>query len=394
MTGDDQQRTQWRVVAVLLGAGLFAACQVGKAAIAVPELRQDLDLNLAEASWIVGLYGALGAAGGLVAGALVTRIGTRTALLGGLSLIALGSAAGVFATGLASLLVSRVLEGCGFLAVAIAAPAMLNRVTAPADRHVCFALWGSYMPLGTALMMMAGPFVLVFGWRGLWAVSAAAVLLYALVLRIILPRAAPAPAPEVGERLLPKARQVLSAPGPVLLALGFGFYTSQYFALTALFPTLLVERMGLSIGAAGLVSALVVLANAVGNLLAGGLVRLGSPLWATIAGGFACVALLSFGVFSDLPTALVCAFAAASLAISGTIPASIFTALPRLAPAAHLVPIALGLVMQASNVGQLLGPVALATWVESFTWSTAPMLFAVVGAVGIAIAAALRDRLR
>ncbi|HEX2725363.1 MAG TPA: MFS transporter, partial [Beijerinckiaceae bacterium] len=370
----ERQRTPWPIVALLLGAGLFAACQVGKAAIAVPALRRGLDLTLAEASWVVGLYGALGAAGGLVAGALVTRLGTRMALLGGLALIALGSAAGAFATGLASLLITRALEGCGFLAVAIAAPAILDRVAAPADRHVAFALWGAYMPLGTALMMMAGPFLLAFGWRGLWAVSGAAVLLYAIVLHMILPRAASGPARRPGEPLLPRVWHVLRAPGPLLLALGFGFYTSQYFALTALFPTLLVERMGLSIGAAGLVSALVVLANALGNLAAGALVRLGAPLWATIAGGFASVALLSFGVFSDLPTALVCACAAASLALSGTIPASIFAALPRLAPAPFLVPVAFGLVMQASNVGQLVGPVALAPWVEAFTWSSAPIL--------------------
>jgi predicted MFS family arabinose efflux permease len=391
---NDRQRTQWRAVAVLVGAGLMAACQVGKAAIAVPQLRQDLGLTLAAASWVVGLYGALGAAGGLVAGALVTRIGTRHALLGGLAMIALGSAAGAFAGDLTFLLISRALEGCGFLAVAIAAPAILDRVTAPADRHVCFALWGAYMPLGTALMMIAGPFLLAFGWRGLWGVSAAAVLLYAVALRLVLPRPAQTSAPDAAARLLPKAGQVLRAPGPVLLALGFGFYTLQYFALTALFPTLLVERMGLSIAAAGLVSAFVVLANALGNLSAGALIRLGSPLWATIAVGFVCVALLAFGVFSDLPTALVCAFAAASLAISGTIPASIFAALPRLAPAAYLVPIALGLVMQASNVGQLLGPVALAAWVQAFTWASAPVLFAAIGAVGIGIAAALRYRLR
>jgi predicted MFS family arabinose efflux permease len=250
------------------------------------------------------------------------------------------------------------------------------------------------MPLGTALMMMAGPFLLPFGWRGLWAVSAAVLLLYAGLLLMILPRTAPAPAPGGGERLLLRARQVLGARGPVLLALAFGLYTSQYFALTALFPALLVERMGLSIAAAGLVSALVVLANAAGNLSAGVLVRTGVPLWATIAGGFICVALLSFGVFSDLPIALVCALAAVSLAISGTIPASIFAALPRLTPAAHLVPIALGLVMQASNVGQLLGPVAMAAWVQAFTWASAPILFAAVAAAGLAVAAALRSRLR
>jgi hypothetical protein len=98
-------------------------------------------------------------------------------------------------------------------------------------------------------------------------------------------------------------------------------------------------------------------------------------------------------VFSELSTPWVCLFAAASLAISGTIPASIFAGAPRLAPASHLVPVTLGLIVQASNLGQLLGPVALAGWSERFGWSSSPAVFILVGASGLLVAAALRSRL-
>ena len=39
-----------------------------------------------------------------------------------------------------------------------------------------------------------------------------------------------------------------------------------------------------------------------------------------------------------------------------------------------------GLLVQASNFGQLLGPAALAAWVEKFGWSSAPLLFAAIAA--------------
>jgi hypothetical protein len=120
--------------------------------------------------------------------------------------------------------------------------------------------------------------------------------------------------------------------------------------------------------------------------------RLGVPLWAVVAAGFACVGLFSFGVFSDLPTMWVCAFAAVSLAISGAIPASIFAGTPALAPAPHLMPITLGLIMQASNLGQLLGPVALAAWIERVGWASGWVVFFLVVVAGLVAAAALRIR--
>jgi hypothetical protein len=63
--------TEWRHVGLLIGAGLLAACQVGKAALSVPQLRLDLGLGLSEVSWAIGIYGALGAVAGLVGGALI-----------------------------------------------------------------------------------------------------------------------------------------------------------------------------------------------------------------------------------------------------------------------------------------------------------------------------------
>jgi predicted MFS family arabinose efflux permease len=393
MSAPGRVATDWRTVGLLIGAGLLAACQVGKAAVAVPDLRRDLGLSLGEASWVVGTYGALGAVGGVFFGAVVGRLGGVPAVVAGLLLIAAGSLGGSLATALPALLATRVAEGCGFLAVVIAAPAMLAHVTAARDRNLSFALWSAYMPVGTAAMMLAGPALLESGWRWLWVVNGALALACAALVFATLPRLQPhAPTPPRSGLLTSMAR-VITAPGPLLLALAFGTYTLQYFALTALLPTLLVDRLGLSLAAAGTVSACVVLANAFGNIAAGGIMRLGVPLWATAAVGFASIGLLSLAVFSSLPATWIALFAAASLAVSGAIPASIFAGVPRLAPAAHLAPMTLGLITQASNLGQLLGPAALAAWIERSDWSRSPLFFALVAIAGLCIAAALRVRL-
>jgi MFS family permease len=191
-----------------------------------------------------------------------------------------------------------------------------------------------------------------------------------------------------------KMLSIIAAPAPRLLAAAFGIYTFQYFALTGLMPALLVQRMGLTLAQAGAVSAITVVANALGNLAAGLLARWAVPLWTIVAGGFAFMGAASFGVFAEgLPVTLVAALACMSLAITGLIPASIFIAAPRLAPQAPVLAVTLGLVMQASNIGQVLGPAALGLWAQHLGWPSAPALFVGVAISGIAIAWQLRRML-
>jgi MFS family permease len=385
-------KTDWRSVFILLLAGLVAACQVGKAAIAVPLLRQDLGLSLVTASWVIGAYGILGALAGLPAGIGVARIGARTAVISGLSAIAGGSGLGALADTSTILLATRVLEGCGFISLVIGAPTLLRNLSTPRDHEIVMTCWSTYMPGGTALMMLAGPPLAASGWQNLWLVNGLIAAATAGVVWLLLPpRTGPA---EHNVAAPAQIARVVTSPGPILLSLAFGVYTFHYFALTGLMPTFLVDRMGLSVGEAGTVSAITVVANAFGNLAAGIFLRWTVPLWAILATAFSCIGLASIGIFSDLPVGVVAAVACVSLGISGLVPASLFAATPRVAHQSAALAITLGLLVQASNFGQVFGPAALGAWADKFGWSTAPFLFVAIGAGGIAIALRLRSLLQ
>ena len=203
------------------------------------------------------------------------------------------------------------------------------------------------------------------------------------------------PVAHAAPSVLSNVGAVFGTPGPVLLALAFGTYTFQYLALAGLLPALLVDRMGLSIAAAGTVSAIAVAANVFGNMSAGALVRLGVPLWSIMATAFAFVGLATLGIFSDAaPVALVTVLAAASLGLTGLIPGSIYAAAPRIAPTSAMLAIALGLINQLSNIGNLSGPAAMAFTVQSLGWGGAPLLFAGVAVTGVTVALLLRGVLR
>lgn len=58
----------WHVVNIVVGSGVVAAIQVGKAAIVTPMLQKDLGLDLAAAGWLTGIIAVLGLLGGIPAG--------------------------------------------------------------------------------------------------------------------------------------------------------------------------------------------------------------------------------------------------------------------------------------------------------------------------------------
>jgi MFS family permease len=387
-------QTRWGAVCALIIAGVISALQIGKAAIAVPVLQQELTLTLVVASWIVGTYGVLGAVGGLPAGVLTSLFGARAILVAGLAAAGLGSLAGAFADGGPMLIATRVVEGCGSLAASLAIPRLLRAVTAPRDLDPVLAVWGAHLPLGSVIMMVCGPAAMTFGWQALWIVNGIIALGYALVITRM--RFSEAAVSQIAaSSLLANIRAVLGAAGPWLLAFAFGIYTFQYLALSGLLPAMLVDRMGLSIAAAGTVSAIAVAANAVGNMSAGALLRFGVPTWITVASAFGVVGIASIGIFHDAaPVWLVTTLAAASLGITGLVPASVYAAAPRLAPSSALLAIALGLISQVTNLGNLAGPAAMAFTVDRLGWSGAPVLFVGVAIAGVMVALLLRRVMR
>ena len=91
---------------------------------------------------------------------------------------------------------------------------------------------------------------------------------------------------------------------------------------------------------------------------------------------------------------MVAALAALSLGLTGLIPGSIYAAAPRLAPTSAMLAIALGLINQVTNLGNLAGPAAMAFTVERLGWGGAPLLFAGVAVTGVTVALLLRRVLR
>ncbi|WP_369188415.1 MFS transporter [Streptomyces sp. R08] len=154
---------------VVVAAGVAAGLQVWKVPPAVPFLRHDLSLSLVQAGTLLGIVQLAGMLGGLAVSLLAELIGERRCLSGGLVLLCLGSAAGGFAWSAAPLLVSRAVEGAGFILVAVTGPGLIRRTSPPGRLTTAMGFWGAYQGISTFAGLVVGALVLqVVSWRVWW----------------------------------------------------------------------------------------------------------------------------------------------------------------------------------------------------------------------------------
>ncbi len=374
-----QDRTNWLAVTAVVAAGMVSAMQVGKVLIASPLLQTGLGLDLADLGWLTSVFAIIGVVGGMPAGAMVARIGDRRLLCAGIAILILGILAGAVSEGFAPLIVSRFIEGFGFVLVVVAGPAVLMRIVSSAQRDVVFALWSCFMPAGMALALLTGP--LVSSWQAIWWMNGALALLSLLSITATVPPAQTMTYDIKGSFGEDVSLTVRSR-GPALLFAIFGLYNLMMFTLFSFLPILLVERLNISLGTAGVLSALITLANVAGNMTAGSLLSRG-----TSRGRLVIVAALLMGasgawVFlvpsDDTTTVALCVLFSA---IGGLIPATLISSVPILSPRPTLAPMTMGLLMQGSNLGQLVGPVAVGSAIEAYGWTSGA---AFLGAAAIA----------
>ena len=384
--------TSFGLALFLLLGGVISAAQLGKAFVAMPLLQAEMNLGIAVVSFIIATFATLGGTLGLGTGLILRRIGARRSLVGGMLVMAAGGLLGAAAESPALLIVSRIVEGIGFLAAVIVIPDLIGTVASGRDRNFFFGLWGTFLPTGSALMLLLGPLLPIVGWRALWLSQAVIALVYAAAVLLLLPRPAQGPS-VVAPPLSSTARKVLADRASVLLAAVFGFYTFQYFILAGFLPVLLVGTLGLSLSTATLFTAGVVAANAMGNVCAGLLSRAGFPLWISMGASLSGYALSAPLIYSlGLPAGSVALIAALTIGIAGLLPGSVFAAVPRLVRPDLVTP-TMGLIQQASNIGQFLGPVAAGLFVSHFSWAAIPVLLVPAVLAGLVAVFLLKPKL-
>ena len=352
----------------MFAGGVACGAFMGKVPPALPELRASLGLTLVESGFIATMINLMGAIAGLLVGVLCDRYGHKRLGLAGLLTMAAGGFLGAAAQGYPALLLSRFLEGAGFIFFAVNGAALINAaVASPHDRNRAMGLWTAYMPGGAALAMLAAPLAMAqLGWRGYWVVLS----LFALACAALVWRSVPATRPS-GVGTLRLALESLAQRGSWVLAALFMFYVAQWTSVMIWLPTFVVDERGGSAATAAFLGALMVLANVPGNLAGGWLLSRGVRRGTLVVAASALSAACSVGMLGGwLPDgarfALVLVFSCGA----GVIPASVLSGVAVHARSPGHIGTTNGMVMQAAQIGQLIGPILLAWFASRYGgWS-------------------------
>jgi len=332
---------------------------------------------LSQMGWLLSIVNLITAVGGMAIALTADRLGHRRLVIVGTALCLFASLGGAASGSVATLLLWRALEGLGFIAVVVAIPTLVLRITLPPNQHFAMAWWSTYMPAGAGAMMLIAAVVLPgASWRITWIVAAGASALMLLALFLLaLPSRALDPVPVARHPVLQEMAAVATGSGPLAIALCFGAYSCCWYTVVGFLPTLQVERLGLTTSTAAIVAAVVTIANVGGNLLAGWLLQRGVPRVVVITGAALSMAACAAGIFLDgVPDVLRLSLAGLYSAVIGAVPAALFAAIPIHAGQPRLVGAATGLLMQGSNFGALLGPPITAALVSADGWPAAAWL--------------------
>lgn len=386
----DATRTNLPLVVMLWVAGLGAAAQFGKIAVLYDPLGQ-----LYPGSGIglmVSVVGLVGLVFGATAGLIVQRIGYRRVLVAALALGAAMSAVQATLPGYGLMMLTRLVEGFSHLAIVVAGPVLIARVTAPRHFGAAMSLWSSFFGVSFALTASLGmALVSAWGTASLFLAHAGFMAVLAPVLGLLIPKGGgPVNLPPLSLKALARLHaEIYASPRLAAPALGFMFYTAMYVALLTLLPAQFsgADRV--------MVATAMPLISIIVSLTLGVLLLSRIEAVAVVQLGFAlagAAALLLWAVWGNAEAAMVAALLIA--AAMGLVQGASFASIPQLNQTHDDRACAAGAMAQLGNLGTTSGTPVLAGLLAAFAIYGIYLFVLPLAAGGIAITWWLANRRR
>ncbi len=388
---------------VLALVAFCVALGFGIVAPAVPLFAREFGVGPTAAGAVVSAFALMRLLSALAAGRLVDRVGERTALLAGLTVVAVSSLAAGLSVNYPQLLILRGVGGIGSAVFTIASTSLLLRIASSAQRGRTQSVYRSGFLLGGIVGPAFGGAVIGISLRAPFFLYAGTLLLAVLAAGTLLPkRLPPAPAPQAeatglgepsGDPLPVKADAPETTRLPLREAVGDPAYQAALagnfatgFAVlgvrSTLLPLFVVEKLELAPGWIGVSFAVGALVQALLLLPAGKAVDDVGRRPTLVGGGVVTALALVLLAFAVGPVSLLLATAvlAAGSAFLGVAPAAI---VGDVVEGRGGTPIAFW--QMSSDLGSVTGPLAAGVLISSTSYAVALLVCAAVVAVCAAL---------
>ncbi|MFG3253893.1 MFS transporter [Streptomyces sp. NPDC048172] len=282
MTDPEGHPRRRAILAALCAALLVIVLDNTVLNVALPDLAEDFGASTGTLQAVIDAYAVVFAGLLIAAGAASDRYGRRRALLTGLAVLGLASAAAALATSAWWLIAMRALMGVGAALVMPATLAILVQVFPERERPRAFAVWAAVAAVAMAAgPVLGGALVAAWSWAGVFLLNVPVVLAAALAVARLVP-----------ESRDPRARPVDPASAALV--------TAGMVALTG--AVIVAGHGGTGVPAAGLAVAVLALVAFVRRQrrAAAPVVEFALYRDRRFAGGSAAAALLTLGTGSAL----------------------------------------------------------------------------------------------
>lgn len=385
-----KQQSMLPVVVIWL-AGVGAAGQFAKVSVTFDQVGQVYPEAGARLGFALSILGLAGIFLGVVAGVLASKIGMRRTLLGGLGLSAVVSFVQAMGLSFDLFLLSRVVEGLAHLAIVVAAPTLIAKVSPTEKRAFSLTLWGTFFGVAFALFAWLGrPLVDVYGLSAMYLAHGGWMALSVLGVATI---GLPEEKAQTAQRLhlggvFKQHWEVYRSPFMNAAAVGWLFYTFCFVSLLTLLPPYIApEWRTYTVGAIPLTSMISSMTLGVWLLRYWSTVRV-------IQAGFLASAVASFVLIFVPGSPVVCLALAGAL---GLIQGASFALVPELNDTAADRANANGVFAQAGNLGNTIGTPILLGVIAVSGYAGMLMVSAVLLVIGAAahmVLAQVRARMR
>lgn len=194
VNGGSRRARAWTLTIACMGVGLVVASMTALNT-ALGDLAVATSATQSQLNWIVDGYTVALACLLLPAGAIGDRYGRRGALLIGLVVFSLGSAAPAMLHGPAEIIAGRAVAGVGAAFVMPATLSLLTVAYPKEDRVKAVGIWAGTAGSGAVLGMLGSGLLLRFSdWHSIfWSLGAAGLAIFALACTVAPSRDADAP---------------------------------------------------------------------------------------------------------------------------------------------------------------------------------------------------------
>ncbi|MBZ9685246.1 MFS transporter [Clostridium estertheticum] len=249
---------------------MIVAAAIAMNQFKVPMIMKDVaaSLHMGESSapWLMSIYTLIGIAFALPAGTLSQKYGPKKIIIMAGLMATAGALLGALSTTAAVMIVSRAIEGIGFIFLCVGAPMTIISYCAPAKIGSAMGIFAVWMPIGQIIAFNATPFMfntMKLSWHSIWVVFAVVSLITTLAVHFVIK------APEGVDTSYQNQEKVSFLEvikNKDLICASLAFASSAYllFCVIIFFPSFAAHSRLMGVSQAGFIASIPMIASIIG----------------------------------------------------------------------------------------------------------------------------------